>query len=500
MSEAVFYLNRGTKCYPRLLTSIFSLRKHYHGNIVLIQEGELHHAIGNVLSKLGVEVRKVPESTESILTKKSSIWREMREDHAMYLDSDTIICGPIDDFFGWIKEKGFVATWFTGWLTTSIPVRARIEEWKIIAPNLITPALEYNKAINSGVQGWFKNAPILAEYERLTRQGVAAGCNRRVVDEIALQLLLPHHPHYLAHHAWNTSAVYGDINNAKIIHYHGKKHCILGSERCAPWKHYYLDLLASFPENILELRKYWGDKRLKRFSININRRHQDVTVVAAVNANNATRFKQNFQDWIRLKGLNKQRFLIFVSESDRTLELSFLSKYRNTRIVRWSHKTKSHGRIGFMFSAFVFGVSKHVKTTHWMRLNSDEAPKYIWWEWPDYYSYLITSRFWGFTFFERKNNVTQSKGYGLDDEPFAGKAFRIRICDPLDFWGKDKPMAVNDKLVPSNTICHIEQTDFTRSMAVFLNRGKSGALPNMSKTTINWYRSLMNNKRDSFFY
>lgn len=382
----------------------------------------------------------------------------------------------------------------------NVPVRARIEEWKIIVPNLIGPALEYRRAINSGVQGWCKNAPILVEYERLTKQGATAGCNRRVVDEIALQLLLPHHSHHLAHHTWNTSAVYGDINNARIIHYHGKKHCILGSERCAPWKHHYLDLLASFPESAVELRKHWGDRRLKRFSININRRRQDVTVVAAVNANNAAHFRRNFPNWVRLQGLKKQRFLVFTSESERALKISFLSKYRNARIVRWPHKRMSEGRNGFVFSAFVFGVSKHVKTTHWMRLNSDEAPKYIWWEWPDYFNYLITGRSWGFTFIGEKKDVASSKNCRLDDEHFTPKTSFRRICDPLDFWGNDKRVALSDKFVPSNAICCIEQTNFTRNMAIFLDRDNEGKRSDISQTTIDWYRSLVKNKLDFSCY
>ena len=112
-SQCVLYFNRGTSCYIRLLVSIFSLRKHYFGPVKLMQEGELDQSIAAILEQLKVTVQLLPLTAEPVLVARASLWRVMEEDYALMLDADTIVCGPIDEFFGWIKERGFVASWFT---------------------------------------------------------------------------------------------------------------------------------------------------------------------------------------------------------------------------------------------------------------------------------------------------------------------------------------------------------------------------------------------------
>jgi hypothetical protein len=265
-TSTVLYFNRGTSCYVRLLVSVFSVRKHYCGTITLMQEGPLDAIIAEMLAKLGVRVQPIVESNDSVLVKRASLWHELRHDYALSFDADTIVCGPVDDLFDRLRQWGFVATWFSGWSTARPVMRKRIGEWACVAPSLVPPALAYGKAINGGVQGWSRGAPVLAAYEDLTRRGDAAGCNAIVLDEIALQLLLPHHRHFLAHHAWNTSGVFGAIRQARIVHYHGKKHCQLDNPRCDLWKTHYFELCSSFPGwDADALDNTWGDERLRRF-------------------------------------------------------------------------------------------------------------------------------------------------------------------------------------------------------------------------------------------
>jgi hypothetical protein len=160
-SQCVLYFNRGTSCYIRLLVSIFSLRKHYSGPVKLMQEGELDQPIAAILEQLGVTVQLLPLTAEPVLVARASLWRVMEEDYALMLDADTIVRGPIDEFFNWIKAQGFVASWFTGWRTTGGTMRKRIEEWKKVVPEMVPPAVAYGKAINGGVQGWSKGTSML---------------------------------------------------------------------------------------------------------------------------------------------------------------------------------------------------------------------------------------------------------------------------------------------------------------------------------------------------
>ena len=133
-TSAVVYFNRGTSCYVRLFTSIFSLRKHYRGPIQLLQEGPLAGEVRPLLERLEVEVRQLPERAEPILVRKASLWKYVPADDVMFLDSDTLIRGPVDEFFEWIRRSGFVASWFSGWVTTGPVMRSRIEEWSCVAP------------------------------------------------------------------------------------------------------------------------------------------------------------------------------------------------------------------------------------------------------------------------------------------------------------------------------------------------------------------------------
>lgn len=260
MTSTVLYYNRGHKCYPQLLTSIFSLRDKYSGSITLMQEGILDDIVARLLSEMSVTLQYIQGSSDSILETKSSLWQYLNVDCAVMLDSDTIVLSAIDEFVEWIKEWGFVASWFNGWLTTEPRVQTRIEEWQGVVPALIPGALAYGKAINSGVQGWSKSAAILPQYMSLTRIGTAAGCNPNVVDEIALQLLLPVHRHYLAHHVWNTSGAYGEITAARIVHYHGFRHRPTTNPRFALWMHWFRSLQSAFPEYSQRLSQMRGDK------------------------------------------------------------------------------------------------------------------------------------------------------------------------------------------------------------------------------------------------
>jgi hypothetical protein len=503
MSGTVIYFNRGTKCYIRLLTSIFSLRKHYSGSVVLLQEGDLHPTIFNVLAQMQVEVRPLPESPQSILERKASLWREMREDYAIFLDSDTIIQGGLDEFWGWIKKYGFVVTQFMNWTTTGSPLRTRIEQWTPMVPDLIQPALAYGKAINSGVQGWYKNAAILPAYEQLTQRGLAARYNRLVADEVALQLLLPKYPHYLAHYDWNTSARYGDISRAKIVHYHGRRHCVLGNKCCELWKEHYFEMRASFPEFAVDLSNSWGDRRLKSFCTDLNQRRQDVTVVTVVDPKFAPKLKRNIESWMQLPGLKQQRFLVFVNGFKKIRDRDFLKKYPNVKIVEWNYSHPSATQREFMLAAFIFGVAKHVKTAYWMKLDADCIPQRSWWEWPNYVAQSVTSHRWGYTYIKGDNDSSRHWFNRLDDLFSRERPYFERIYEPFETWISHHPKNKDKLPVRFNSFCHIEKTEFTRKIAVFLERNHSGKLPIPSQDTIVWYCAqiwsekvaLMNMKR-----
>jgi|GEM_PF-1100179 len=487
--QCVLYFNRGTSCYIRLLVSIFSLRKHYSGPVKLMQEGELDQPIATILEQLGVTVQLLPLTTEPVLVARASLWRLLEEDYSLMLDADTIVRGPIDEFFEWIKARGFVASWFTGWRTTGGTMRKRIEEWKKVVPDMVAPAVAYGKAINGGVQGWSKGTTMLPAYEALTRRGHAAGCNRIVLDEIALQLLLPHHQHHLADHVWNTSGAFGDVTKARIVHYHGRKHCV-DNPRCDLWKEHYFELLASLPNHADTLGKAWGDKRLDRFFRGLSRRRRNLTVVTAVNPAYANRLKKNIQDWMRLPGLKSQRFLVLVNGFRGHRDRRFLD-LPNVKVVRWEYPHPSASQRESMLAAFLLGAARHVKTGYWMKLDADCRPQKLWWEWPDYEKHTIVSHRWGYTRMKGDDGAPMHWFNRLDQffspaVPYFKKAF-----DPVNNRVNHRPGNLLGLPMRFNSYCHIERTAFTQRMAALLNAGNSGRMVVPSQDTTSWYCSVL---------
>lgn len=486
MNIGVLYFNRGTSCYVRLATSIFSLRKHYQGPVTVMQEGALSPSIAKLLDQLKVQIHPLPEPMEKVLVKKTSLWRDMPFDRAMYLDADTLVRAPVDEFLGWAAEREYVAAWFNGWLTSGTRMRKRMEEWSKVCPELVGPALAYGKAVNSGVQGLSKISTLLPAHEELARLGDVAACNGLVLDELAIQLLLPRHPHFLAHHVWNTSGVFGDVKQAKIIHYHGRKHCLPDNPRCDLWKDCYFELLSSFPNARTCLNESWGDRRLKAFLKTVDRPRRDLTVVTAVDPAYAAKLKRNLRKWLELPGLRNQQFLVFVNGFRGPRERRFL-KHPNVRVVRWDYPHAGVSRREFMLAAFVFGTARHVKTAFWMKLDADAEPQRPWWKWPDYPAYTIVSHRWNYT---RIKGDTGASGHWfnrLDDCFRPGCRYFQKAYNAAESTVSHRPDNPDHLPRRFNSYCHIERTKFTRRIAEVLEANFGGRMPIPSHDTTAWY-------------
>lgn len=489
MSASVIYFNRGSGCCIRLLTSVFSLRKYYRGEVKLLHEGELDHRIVAVLARLNVQLVPVATTTDPVLVRKSCLWRDVTDDQTMYLDADTLVRSSVDDFFRLVDQFGFVATWFTGWNTRGSGMSRRISAWNQVAPELIEPALAYGKAINSGIMGWRKGASILPEYESLTRRGEVAGRNRLVLDEIALQLALPHHPHHTADHVWNTSGAFGDVQSARIIHYHGRKHCV-ENPRCDPWKQTYSELMSAFPDCRDLSGEALGDRRLKTFLAPAAPKKMDMTVVTVVDPRYAPKLKANIKRWMQLPGLKEQQFLVMVNGFKGPWERQFL-KLPNVRVVRWDYDHKEVTRREFMLAAFLFGSARHVKTRYWMKLDADAVPCCKKWRWPDFEKFTIVSHRWGFTRMKSDGQASRHWFNRLDDIFSPDKPYFSRLFSPETSWVSHRKGNPDGLPMRFNSFCHIEKTEFTKRVAQHLLKHNAGRMAIPSQDTIAWYCAVL---------
>jgi len=369
-SKGIIYLNQGTKCIQRLLVSVFSLRKYYSGNITVFTIAEQPEWFLELLEKLKCDAVALEHKGIRPLVRKATLWRDSPYDLTMFLDADTVIVAPIDEYFDKIKEHKFCTGEFAEWKTTGSTMKRRINSFASIVPDYVEPSIKYGKATNTGIFGFTKDAPILKEWEWLTIEGQKVN---RIPDEVGCQMLLHKYHHWLAPVQWGVSVKMSQPHHAedmKIIHYHGRKHA--GEwELCAVWKQLYWELRHTFPKCVPYLEQAKGDRRFARYIKAIYTKK--VTIVTAVNKKYLAKLQANYSYWMKTEGLMEYPMILFVNGIDpKDPSLSFLRN--NVQIIPWGMEGVDSMR-ELMLTAFVLGTAEHVKTPWWIKFDADTTPK-----------------------------------------------------------------------------------------------------------------------------
>lgn len=483
MTRGVLFFNHGTRCLPRLLVALMTLRRHYAGDVAVAVEGDPPAPFPEMIEALGARLVPAPVSHEFGLVKKSRIWRVSPFDITLFLDADTVVLAPVDELMEATAKHGLVVTRFHDWRTNGRKMRARIEQWRKVDPEAVTAALKYEWAVNTGVQGWRKGYEALPAYEEMTAKGLAAGVGRKTLDEVAMQLVVPKFGHYLAGSEWNVGPIHGSIEGAKLLHYHGHKHAREGVAACDLWKREFWALCERFPQHVAELIGHHDDSIALWIDRQYGRR-KDLTVVTAVNPQYADKCRANLELWMRTPGLAKQQFIVFVNGFRNASERRFL-ELPNVKVVRWDYPAASPRET--MLAAFVLGVAEHVRTDYWLKLDCDSAPKKPYFDLPDYRKATITSHKWGYT---KMKGDPEAKRHWFNrlDDAFSPTAPKFLPLDPkTDFQVSHRP---GNKLgIPMRfgSFCHFERTEFTRRMAEVVRSKCGGRLPIPSQDTLAWY-------------
>jgi len=486
MSRGIIYYNKGTKCRVRLLTSLYSLRRHYAGPVAVLHEQDdgAEEWFRTEAARFDAALVALPESPDSALTRKAQLWRWTPFDTTLFLDADTIVLTDPSPLFEAIERGTFMTYHFSGWRTDGGKIAKRIRAWEPAAgPQWVADAIALGPAVNTGIHGYTRDAEILPEWERLTRAGWAKNCTRRLVDELACQVLLPQFRHEIVGPEWGASVRFGDISQAKIIHYHGSKHC-LEYPACEIWKQIYWDYRNTSPA-YNQLGVAHGDKRFARYLQQAQR--SDVTIVSAVNPAYLDRFAANWAAWMQTPGIREQRFIVFTNRLGKT----FLNAWRNVTVIPWKFPVAGDNIRERMLSAFVFGTAKHVGTHYWMKLDADATPTGRPWEWPDYRDYTITGHRCGYTKTKGQPGATRHFLNQLDDWYCTIASSDINV--PIQtFHGDVFPeFPVNDKAGGRRvaSYCWIENTAFTRQLAMICGE----RLPVPSHDTTAWYVAMRQN-------
>lgn len=491
-TKGVLYFNRGTRCLVRLLVSLHSLRRHYGGPVAIAVEGDLPGWFKAAVSRFNVQFVSVPPSKDYHLVVKAGIYRYSPFDHTMFLDADTLVLGPVDEFLEWVEKHGCVVAKFNNWKTFGRRIRGRINEWRKVDESLSAKTKDYRWAINTGVFGWSNGAAIMPKYHELSARGLKQGCSRKTLDEIAMQLLITEHPHKLAPQEWNCSGVYGDLSKARVMHYHGHKHC-RDSEACQLWKDEYKAVVAAFPQFKSELTRKTGDASLELWLAEQAGYRKDITIVTAVNPEYAEKYRANFDKWMCTPGLKEQKFLVFVNGFKNASDRQFV-EHPNVKVIRWRYPFNDATKRETMLAAFVLGVAEHVKTPYWMKLDADSYPIVPEWKWPDFQEYTVTSHKWGYSKIKGEPDGVEHWFNRLDRVFSPKKPFFKRTFEPNERKISHRPGNRDGIPMRYASFCHIEKTEFTQRIAAVVKEKCEGRLPIPSQDTLSWYCATLWNE------
>lgn len=356
----------------RMVISMFALRKVYKGPVTLITEGPQFPWFIDEMKKLGADILDIkPIEDVPPLVRKAQLWHYSPYDLTMFVDADTIAFKPIDSYFDKIEEHGFCTGEFAGWGTLQGRIARRIEGFiKAVPQTMIDQAKAYGKATNTGIFGFRKDASILEPWEQLTKEGWLRKCSF-IPDEVACQVLLPQHKHWLAGVEWGMSMMHGvQLQDPYIIHYHGRKH-VHALPTCAVWKQHFWEYYWQSDAAIrLELENTYLDRKLRWYlAKGVNR---NVTIVTAADNRYINQLAANFQSWLKVEGIMEHRIVCFlngVAANDPRL----VPMQKRVEFIPWDLAGAADQRER-MLSAYILGAAKHVRTKWWIKVDTDIKP------------------------------------------------------------------------------------------------------------------------------
>lgn len=243
MNKGVILFNFGDKCMARLLVAVHTLRKVYDGPVTLMfaQNDEHNEKVASVFTDVyncNIQWfdldRTVRRNLKSVL--KPMFFELSPYENSLMFDGDMIFTKKFDELFDWTDENGFVVTHFMNWLSNGKSMTKRIKSvlGDVFNEKQMNAALDHHPAVNIGVLGHHKKKgrKLLRKWKEITQK--VAG--KFIADEIAMQGVYIWYDHYVAPATYNYSCHYGtDINEAKIIHYHGNKHTGLHRQSSRLW-------------------------------------------------------------------------------------------------------------------------------------------------------------------------------------------------------------------------------------------------------------------------
>jgi len=384
-TKGVIMFNRGDKMLVRILVCLYTLRQHYQGAVTFYVEepcpcmDELIEA----LEYFKCTVVKLDSKHEyKTLVRKNSLFQNPPYDKTLWIDSDTVIMGSIDEMFDYLDSENvdLCIPHFCGWWSDGRTISKRIERFRGIAEERhIQKSLEHFPAVNTGILSFRKSQKWSDFVDSWTNLAHTGSLDRIFIpDEVACQILYPSMDewglkYYIAPSKFNVSIKHdAHTEDKRILHAHGQKHC-LDFPLCLIWKKVFKEMVDQNIANINYFLQY-SDKRLKQY-LSTNQdlsdfNGKDTTIVTACDENYVDILRATFENWRKYKKIDEYPVIVFVHGiPKKDPRLDFL-RLPNVNIIPWSMENADNHREE-MLSAFVFGTAEHVKTDYWLKLDAD---------------------------------------------------------------------------------------------------------------------------------
>ena len=238
MKKQVAYLMSGNAHMPYLVCSLWTLRQHYQGNVVICAWPESYQLALKVAEDERLAITDVRErepatrkgkSTQS-MDKIRMVQGMVESDVTMYIDADTTIHNPIDDLFKHGYKHGFAATQFCDWVTTGNKISHRIKklrDFPIINQQIVELLLKESwPSVNSGIFAARPDSVVFDTYYDWTK---AAAVSVFIADEVVLHTMQPLYNGRgmatICGGKWNCSPKFQQESlkdeDVVVMHYHG---------------------------------------------------------------------------------------------------------------------------------------------------------------------------------------------------------------------------------------------------------------------------------------
>lgn len=489
MNNGVIYFNQGSKCLLRMIVSIHSLIKHYNGPISVISSGQESHKWCHKLfdyTNINIIEASFDESLEGkndVYLKKASVNSWTPYDISVFLDADTLVRGNIDELFEYADKYDFVVPQFTSWTTNTKAIIRRIKGWEEAYPHLMDGALNFGKAVNCGVFAFKKNTEFAIKWCDDIKPG---RCNF-IPDETGMQVVLQNYRHFVCDQKFNVSCKYSNphCENARVIHYHGRKHCRLNDDGKIIYNgDLWLDEFEqAYKINYLNIKDAPIDRMYKKYKNFKPKREitdKRITIVTAVNPPYLEKLKTTLPTWQKKPQLKDCPLVVFHNGFDNPNDdLAFIEKVsgREVKLIEWNME-KAESTRELMLSSFVLKAPFVVDTPFWLKIDADayfcDDQDIIL---DHFYEHDLAGHKWKYTkspngesWIDRLDSWAEDKD--IDGESYLNEEEKIKSYDSKRY---------SHKRIASFVCLH--NTEFTKEAAEYAD----DRLPIPSHDTYMWY-------------